>query len=88
MIASFDRVADDILRQLGSRPAKLILHFECAGRGKIILREQQKMSLMRNLQQRIGVDTPWAGFYCYGEIAPVGGRNCFHNFTSIVTVIL
>jgi hypothetical protein len=87
IVTSFNCIADDILRQLGSRPAKLVLHFECAGRGKIILREQQKMSLLKGLQQKIGVDTPWVGFYCYGEIAPVGERNFFHNFTSIVTAI-
>jgi len=27
------------------------------------------------------------GFYTFGEIAPVGERNYFHNYTLVLTVI-
>jgi len=87
IVKSFDVIAERINNQLNLKTAKLIFHFECAGRGKIILREQQKINSLKNLQSKINNKIPWIGFYSYGEIAPVGNKNCFHNFTSIVIAL-
>jgi hypothetical protein len=72
---------------LGTSKPKFILHFECVGRGKVILREHEKIELIKFLQSEIGGDIPWIGFYTYGEIGPVSGYNCFHNFTAVVTAV-
>src|SRR4029453_15580938 len=37
-----DRMADQIKEQLGGEEPKLIFQFECATRGKMMLREQEK----------------------------------------------
>jgi hypothetical protein len=79
--------AEEIKAQLGDDPAKLVFQFDCAARGKIFLREQQKLELLETLRGRIGLDVPWLGFYTYGEIAPVGAYNCFHNFTLALMVL-
>ena len=80
-------VAEEIKAHLGDNPAKLVFQFDCAGRGKVFLREQQKLQLLETLRGRIGPDVPWLGFYTYGEIAPVGGHNCFHNVTVVLAAI-
>jgi len=82
-----DRVAEEIKTQLGDKPPRLVFQFDCAGRGKAFLREHQKLRLLETLRGRIGPDVPWLGFYTFGEIAPVGGHNCFHNYTVVLTVI-
>ncbi len=81
------RAAEEIKTQLGDNPARLVFQFDCAGRGKIFLREQQKLQLLEELRQQIGPDVPWLGFYSYGEISPVGERNYFHNYTVVLTAI-
>jgi len=82
-----DRLAEEIKTQLGGNPAKLVFQFDCAGRGKTFLREEQKLRLLETLRREIGPDVPWVGFYTFGEIAPVGGHNCFHNYTAVLTAI-
>ena len=85
--AGVDRLAGQIKDQLGDIPAKLIFQFDCAVRGKMIIREQQKLQLQEILRHQIGADVPWLGFYTFGEIGPVGERNYFHNFTAVVAAI-
>ena len=82
-----DRITQQIKRQLGDRRPRLILHFDCAGRGKVLFRERQKMVVLEKLQRALGKDLPWLGFYTYGEICPVGGRNCYHNYTAVVAAV-
>lgn len=84
--SGIDALASQIKAQLGDNPAKLVFQFDCAGRGKVFLREHQKLELLSRLQQPIP-DVPWLGFYTLGEIGPVGGGNCFHNYTAVVAAI-
>jgi hypothetical protein len=80
-------IADSIRNAVGDNKVKFILQFECVGRGKVVFREQEKVALIRTLQEEVGSDIPWLGFYSYGEIGPVKELNCFHNFTSIVVAV-
>ncbi len=70
----------------GEKP-KLVFQFDCCGRGKVILREQQKTQALVALQNEMGGSIPWIGFYTLGEIGPVGGHNCFHNYTVVLSVL-
>lgn len=81
-------VSEKISQDFSGQKPKFILQFECSGRGKVVFREQEKNDLIRSLQQEVGADVPWLGFYTYGEIAPVGGLNCFHNFTSVILAVI
>ncbi|MBU4263964.1 MAG: FIST C-terminal domain-containing protein [Proteobacteria bacterium] len=80
-------ISSQIREQLAGRIPKFVLQFECVGRGKVVFREQEKIELIRGLQQEVGEGIPWIGFYTYGEIGPVVRNNCFHNFTSVVTAV-
>ena len=83
----FDQMAKQIKDQLGGAPPKLLFQFECATRGKIMFREQEKLQLHRRFRQSVGADVPWTGFYALGEIGPVGEHNVIHLYTSVVLAL-
>jgi hypothetical protein len=87
MVAGIDRLASQIKEQLGNSRPKLVFQFDCAGRGKRMVRDHGRSQLLDRLRQQVGSDVPWLGFYTYGEICPVGERNYFHNYTAAVTAI-
>jgi hypothetical protein len=76
-----------IIKAIGNQPIKMVFHFDCAGRGKVVFRDQQKKLLLKELQEKVGGSIPWIGFYTYGEIGPVGKQNHFHNYTAIISAV-
>lgn len=87
MMSGLRSIPRQIKEQLSGKSPKFVLQFECMGRGRVVFKEQERMDLVRSLQRDLGEDVPWLGFYTYGEIGPVDKYNCFHNFTSVVTVV-
>jgi hypothetical protein len=88
LIASgLQAISRQILDELGGRKPKFVLQLECVGRGKVVFRENEKLALVRELQQAIGQEVPWIGFYTYGEIGPIANCNFFHNFTAVVAAV-
>lgn len=85
--AGINQMAETIQNQLGQSSPKLVFQFDCCGRGKSVLREQEKLSLLKTLQQKVGAEAPWIGLYTLGEIGPVGDRNYFHNYTAVLTAV-
>jgi hypothetical protein len=79
--------ASHIKEAIGDRRIKMVFHFDCAGRGKVVFRDQQKNQLLKELQEKVGSSIPWIGFYTYGEIGPVGTQNHFHNYTAIISAV-
>jgi hypothetical protein len=82
-----DRMAAQIKEQLDGDQPKLVFQFECATRGKMMLREQEKLQLLRQFRQSVDPDVPWAGFYTWGEIGPVEEHNDRHLYTSVVLAL-
>lgn len=70
----------------GNKPF-LVLHFDCAGRGHVMLSEADKLGLIKSFQAGIAPDAPWAGFYAYGEFCPLGSHNHFHNYTAVIAAL-
>jgi hypothetical protein len=87
MTTGFDRMAAQIKDQLGGAQPKLVFQFECLTRGKTMLREQEKLQLLKRFRQALGPEAPWAGFYTIGEIGPVEEHNNHHLFTSVVLTL-
>jgi small ligand-binding sensory domain FIST len=87
MTTGLDRMAAQIKEQLGGEKPKLVFQFECMTRGKTMLREQEKLQVLKQFRQSVGPDTPWAGFYTIGEIGPVEEHNNQHLFTSVVLAL-
>ncbi len=82
-----DRMVEHIKQVLGGNQPKLVFHFDCVSRGKTMFRDQEKLQLLRRFRQAVGPDVPWAGFYTYGEIGPVGEHNCYHNYTAVILAL-
>ena len=82
--------ADEDLREalrlqaqaLGSGGAAGALLFTCNGRGSNMFEVPDHDAAA--LEDALGV--PTAGFFCAGEIGPVGGRNFLHGFTATMAV--
>lgn len=64
----------------GEAPA-FVLQFDCAGRGRILFGACTAAEIVVPLRKTLGPTTPWLGFHTYGEIAPIGGRPYYHNYT-------
>jgi hypothetical protein len=83
----FDRMAAQIKDQLGGEKPKLVFQFECATRGKLMFRDQEKLQLQRRFRRSLDPDAPWVGFYTVGEIGPVEEHNLRHLYTSVVLAL-
>jgi hypothetical protein len=53
-----DRMAAQIKNQLGGEKPKLVFQFECATRGKMMFRDQEKLQLLRRFRQSLDPDAP------------------------------
>jgi hypothetical protein len=73
-------------RRSGQRP-DLLLHFDCAGRGRIIFGERASEMAITPMQEILGRDLPWLGFHSYGEIAELGGTAYYHNYTVVLLAL-
>jgi hypothetical protein len=83
----FDRMAAQIKEQLGAEKPKLVFQFECATRGKLMFREQEKLQILKRFRQSLVTDAPWVGFYTAGEIGSVEEHNLRHLYTSVVLAL-
>jgi hypothetical protein len=87
LATGLDRMATQIKEQLGGERPKLVFQFECATRGKMMFRDQEKLQLLKRFRQSLDPDAPWAGYYCAGEIGPVEEHNNHHLYTSVVLAL-
>jgi hypothetical protein len=82
-----DRMAAQIKEQLGGEKPKLVFQFDCATRGKMMFRDQEKLQLLKRFRQSVGPDVPWAGFYAFGEIGPVEEHNDRNLYTAVALAL-
>jgi small ligand-binding sensory domain FIST len=84
--ASADEDLRDALRTqvaaLGDSPAAGVLVFTCNGRGSHMFEVPDHDAMA--IEGALGV--PAGGFFCAGEIGPVGGSNFLHGFTATMAV--
>lgn len=79
--------AEELARGLHRAPA-VVFQFDCAGRGKQLFGSRAAEVLVQPLRAAFGGLVPWFGFHTYGEIAPVAGANCYHNYTVALCALL
>jgi small ligand-binding sensory domain FIST len=66
-----------------ARPAGVLL-FTCNGRGSHMFEVPDHDAAA--IEDTLGA--PAGGFFCAGEIGPVGGRNFLHGFTATMALFL
>jgi small ligand-binding sensory domain FIST len=74
---------DTLTPELTTRPARGALLFSCNGRGAHLYGEPDHDS--RVVTDTTG-DIPMAGFFCNGEIGPIGTSNFLHGFTASIGI--
>ena len=68
---------------LGERRAAGALLFTCNGRGSRMFAEPDHDA---SLVTKVLGEIPLAGFFCDGELGPVGGQNFLHTFTASIAL--
>lgn len=71
-------------QEFDSRAAGALL-FSCNGRGRRFFGKPDRD--IATLQGALGGDVPAAGFFCAGEIGPVGDHNFVHGHTASIAVV-
>lgn len=71
--------------ELGPQRPRGVLLFSCLGRGERMYGTADHD--IKAVQESLG-PVPTAGFFCNGEIGPVGQRTFIHGFTSVVGLFL
>jgi hypothetical protein len=87
LATGLDRMAAQIRHQLGDTQPNLVFQFDCASRGKMMFRDQERSKLLEQFRHSVGPDAPWVGFYTYGEIGPVAEHNLRHIYTAVVLTL-
>ncbi len=86
------RMGERLGQRIGDRSPYFALSFECGARSSPFLGHPGALDELCRVQAAIGAasgaEIPWLGMYAWGEIAPLGGRNYFHNYTFPVCVLL
>lgn len=82
IIESIRKVATRMQEKHRGRRPMLVLDSNCAGRSPHFLGEEVGRQEVDAVLSTLASDVPFIGWYTYGEIAPVAGKNHFHNWTS------
>jgi small ligand-binding sensory domain FIST len=77
------RILDQETADLGGRRPAGALLFTCNGRGSRLFSQPSHDT---GLIAKVLGDIPVAGFFCAGELGPVGGQNYLHAFTASIAV--
>lgn len=88
MVRDRDAASEDLHTLLAAEasrgPASGALLFSCNGRGTNLFAAPHHD--VQGLHRELGPDLPTAGFFCNGEIGPVGGQPFLHGFTASIAL--
>lgn len=87
MRGGIDGMLGKLQEGLQAQAPAFVLHFDCAGRGKVFLSDAEKVELLERLRAGVPGDAPWIGMFSYGELAPVHAVNHYHSYTAAVIAV-
>lgn len=73
-------------RRLAHRRVEAVCLCSCAGRGRSLFGQPNHDAAL--LHHGFGTNTPVAGFFCSGEIGPIGERNHLHGYTAAAALFV
>lgn len=90
IFSEMDRMVNDMTSRIGNREVVAVFHADCLARGRFLFNRIVKEELVASMQYPFytnGECPPWLGMYGFGEIARLGGKNTYHNYTTALYVI-
>jgi hypothetical protein len=85
-----DHMVKEMDSSMKGRKPIAVFHADCLARGRFLFNRVLKEELVSRMQypfSRNGECPPWLGMYGFGEFARLGGKNCFHNYTTALYTI-
>jgi small ligand-binding sensory domain FIST len=79
--------AQTLARRRPDQSPLAVLQFDCAGRGHMLFGESTADLAVRPLQHAFATSPPWLGFHTFGEIAQIGQRAFYHNYTVVLCAL-
>lgn len=73
-------------RRPGQAPVA-VFQFDCAGRGRNLFGDQAVDKAVLPLQRAFGDAAAWTGFRTFGEIAQIGRRSIYQNYTVVLCAL-
>jgi hypothetical protein len=86
-ITSAARASAARLRTERTEAPAVVFQFDCAGRGRVLFGARINEQIIHPIHEELGPDLPWIGFHTYGEIAPLGERTYYHNYTVVLCAL-
>jgi hypothetical protein len=90
IFSEMDRMVKDMKERMNGRETVAVFHADCLARGRFLFNRIIKDELVSKMQYPFYVNgecPPWLGMYGFGEIARLGGKNIYHNYTTALYVI-
>jgi small ligand-binding sensory domain FIST len=79
-----------LTKRIEGKEVVAVFHADCLARGRFLFNRILKEELVNRMQypfMKDGECPPWLGMYGFGEIARLGGKNTYHNYTTALYVI-
>ena len=85
-----DRLTKRLRKQLGGRTPVAVFQSDCMARGRMSADTVSKDEITATIQSQLIGDeeVPWLGVYGFAEFCMLNGRNCFHNYTTALSVVV
>ena len=90
IFSEMDRMVSDMKSRMEGKETVAVFHADCLARGRFLFNRIIKDELVSKMQYPFftnGECPPWLGMYGFGEIARLGGKNVYHNYTTALYVI-
>jgi hypothetical protein len=85
-----DVMVKKLSKRIEGKEVVAVFHADCLARGRFLFNRILKEELVNRMQYpflKDGECPPWLGMYGFGEIARLGGKNTYHNYTTALYVI-
>lgn len=86
-LSGAEKTAQDLARQVAGRRIRAVLGFECGARTAPLLGRAEALREQQLVQQSLAPDAHWLGTLAWGELAPLGERTTYHNYSYPLLVI-
>ncbi|MDR0522261.1 MAG: hypothetical protein LBH00_10475 [Planctomycetaceae bacterium] len=84
------RTLDYMKQVIGSGKTVAVFQTDCLARGRFLFNrivKEEIIAMMHNALSADGVVPSWLGNYGFGEYARLGGKNCYHNYSTALLAL-